>query len=542
MFFYLGFKSSIRSQKKDDFRKYHEVIDIGKNVLVHSSDGSQKRVDLPCKFSSDNTYYFTFLAKPVSDKDGLYVYVKGAYFKFKLQCDNEVFYEYQPYDTDKIRSGGQILRFVKIPDKYLGKEILIEFIPALESSYGIRIPDIKLGTHNDLVMTARDNDILISFISLILMVFSMEGFVLILVLIINKKAHIRALLIPLFSYTIAEYIVISSASSFFLFPKGIFIYAADYILLMLTSISLIIFLISMAFKYQYAKWQIALCQCIALVSILNLLIQAILTYLGYSEFMAMQKITHMFFILQFITFLLMAFSHTSKSYTKNSRRYLFLAVGVNVVFFIVFIEYYYSSSLNSFNVLGIIGIIFVIFELSIALKMYAKTYKEYYISELNKEIALIDNLTMLGNRNAFEKEIKKIEEYEYDTIILMEIDINNLKEINDRYGHPAGDKVISALGEIIHAAHKKFDKIKAFRIGGDEFMMIADNVTLDYAKKIEIYIHKKAEEYREKYPDVPFSFGFGYDILRGSDNVSLIDFICHVDEKMYQDKKRKKGL
>ncbi len=538
VFIYIGSKPAMNLSDVKNFTSYHKVVDIKNNVIVHSSDGNQECVDLPYKFSSDNTYYFTFLAEPVSEEDALYMYIKGAYLEFTLTCDNELIYEYKPFDTDKIKSGGQLLRFIKIPDKYLGKEVKIEFKPVVRSSYGIRIPDIKLGTVNDLIQTVRESDGLVSFISLILMVFSIEFSIMLFVLIIYKKISFSTLLIPLFSYTVAEYVVISSVSFFFMFPKGNFIYVVDYVLLMLCSLSLTVFLTNMAFKNELKKWKICLSGFISFAAIINIFVQSFLTYMGYSEFMKMQRITHTLFIIQFVFLLVMVITNRKKS--ENSKGYLFVAVAVNIIFFIIFIQYHYTSSLDGLSLLGIGGIMFVIFEISIAIRVYSKTYKEYYVSELNKNLALIDNLTRLGNRNAFEKEIEEIKVDKYDNILFMVLDISNLKKINDTYGHSSGDIVISALAGIINSAQRKFTTLKAYRLGGDEFIIIAKNVNLAYATELANYINNKGQKYRKENPELPFSFGLGYDILEGSNGVNLIEFISTVDEKMYEDKKLKK--
>lgn len=76
-----------------------------------------------------------------------------------------------------------------------------------------------------------------------------------------------------------------------------------------------------------------------------------------------------------------------------------------------------------------------------------------------------DSLTQLFNRNRFNKEIEKIYNNQLESYCLALIDLDNLRELNNKYGHMKGDMYLSKVGEIL----KKYEKVNFFRIGGDEF-------------------------------------------------------------------------
>ena len=78
----------------------------------------------------------------------------------------------------------------------------------------------------------------------------------------------------------------------------------------------------------------------------------------------------------------------------------------------------------------------------------------------------VDPLTKLLNRQVYSRIIKKIN---YKTIIIM-IDVNNFKQVNDSYGHECGDQTLRQLARVICKAHGKY--AYCFRIGGDEFCVI----------------------------------------------------------------------
>lgn len=88
-----------------------------------------------------------------------------------------------------------------------------------------------------------------------------------------------------------------------------------------------------------------------------------------------------------------------------------------------------------------------------------------------------DGLTGLMNKSATETLVRKLAG-ECDTIdkkgALIILDADNFKNVNDTFGHSNGDRVLAAIGEIIRNNFKGMDV--AGRIGGDEFMVFADNI------------------------------------------------------------------
>lgn len=104
------------------------------------------------------------------------------------------------------------------------------------------------------------------------------------------------------------------------------------------------------------------------------------------------------------------------------------------------------------------------------------------VEEMGKA-AFTDALTGVGNTAAFNKKIAHLEvvKLNYNSIVIVQFDINNLKTINDNLGHEQGDKLIRDGSAIIY---KVFGKIgNVYRTGGDEFVCIIcgnDAITLCY--------------------------------------------------------------
>lgn len=91
--------------------------------------------------------------------------------------------------------------------------------------------------------------------------------------------------------------------------------------------------------------------------------------------------------------------------------------------------------------------------------------------------AYIDGLTGLGNRVAYEEQVKRLDDGigEGSAVFAVAVfDLNGLKQINDRFGHEKGDETIIAAAELLRGA---FPGRMCCRIGGDEFVVIAEGGT-----------------------------------------------------------------
>ncbi|MCR5691587.1 MAG: GGDEF domain-containing protein, partial [Eubacterium sp.] len=105
------------------------------------------------------------------------------------------------------------------------------------------------------------------------------------------------------------------------------------------------------------------------------------------------------------------------------------------------------------------------------------------------------------------------------------VDLNGLKETNDTYGHDAGDHlIIDAANFLI----QEFGEENIFRIGGDEFVVILNNIR---EARFEEYERRFCEDLRN-HPEINVSQGFAW--TESSRNVEIA--VDRADKAMYQDK------
>lgn len=155
-----------------------------------------------------------------------------------------------------------------------------------------------------------------------------------------------------------------------------------------------------------------------------------------------------------------------------------------------------------------------------------------------KKLADTDPLTLVWNRRAFDKEIAKI--YNSNKGILFSglilADIDRFKQINDRFGHPVGDKIIQIVAGIFRTSIR--DDIFVARTGGEEFALIVEGVseqaTFDIAERIRVLIEQTplSNASGGDYGPVTVSMG----ICMASDADGPEDLYSKADRALYRSK------
>jgi diguanylate cyclase (GGDEF)-like protein len=164
--------------------------------------------------------------------------------------------------------------------------------------------------------------------------------------------------------------------------------------------------------------------------------------------------------------------------------------------------------------------------------------------DLQHRLAHRDSLTGLRNTTSYKGWVvefdKKIREGNLSFGILV-LDINNLKEINDTYGHTLGNELIVAVSHIISDT---FKRSPVFRIGGDEFLVLLQNK--DLADMEELFINfdlKCAATHIDKgNVSLPISIAKGFSRFDPSKDTQFSNVFERADNEMYKHKREMKTL
>ncbi len=153
-----------------------------------------------------------------------------------------------------------------------------------------------------------------------------------------------------------------------------------------------------------------------------------------------------------------------------------------------------------------------------------------------KQLSFHDQLTGLYNRRYFENEMERLNKSRKIPISIIMADIDNLKYVNDNYGHAIGDKYIKKAGELFNNCVRESDIIA--RVGGDEFSVILPEMDLKTAKKLFKRIKKKCKNFNKniELPE-PLKISLGA-ATKASKNEDLDIIYAQADKKMYENKGR----
>ncbi|MCR5487334.1 MAG: GGDEF domain-containing protein [Lachnospiraceae bacterium] len=165
----------------------------------------------------------------------------------------------------------------------------------------------------------------------------------------------------------------------------------------------------------------------------------------------------------------------------------------------------------------------------------------FYIQNAQSLIS-IDDLTHLNNRGQINRYMEQLHYNENARTILMMVDINRFKSINDTYGHAEGDHALIIVADTLRQICEQINaSVFLGRYGGDEFSIIITNPEKDMdpgqiADKIRQLMSEKKTENHLPYE---LSTGIGYDEMKEADD-TIYECMKRADKKLYLDKQRKR--
>lgn len=164
-----------------------------------------------------------------------------------------------------------------------------------------------------------------------------------------------------------------------------------------------------------------------------------------------------------------------------------------------------------------------------------------------QELVVTDKLTGLYNRHylmtSLEDEIDRCHRRE-NRFVLMMIDVDNFKSINDAYGHSTGDVMLASLGGLLRKQLRKHDR--AFRYGGEEFVVVLPDTDLTIAWVVAERIRTTFEKEKitidaedEPYAEVSRTLSIG--LARFEQGLTTEALLAQADDAMYRAKSQGKN-
>ncbi len=501
------------------------------------TDGRNFSVDIPKAVKLYKPFHFLIDISEFKHLKNKSIATGFAYSNVKVYADNSLIYEIKKDDSCLVNSGAYSSVIFDIPDDIKSSYLEVYIEPLLNVKADTIIKNILIGRKSDILMERLQHDAL----SIIISLFLIANFII--SLIINfkirtflKGEHYSIFHLSILGFITGIYFLAQLWTTNYLFGNiRIFIYFSEYISLLLILAPTCLF-IKYKVDVKFAKFF----DLIVSMLLLNTLVQFILTILKISEFKEMITISHFVMSIAIVFILVSIFFTNSKKYP--SKHSLFIPIVAMMISTIIpLIYYFFYQVLIVKNLSLIISFSLIILE---SKELYGKYlfYKEEQISkDIYKNLAITDCLTGLFNRQAHEDFIKNIEETKIAGWILS-IDLNNLKYINDKFGHSKGDKLIIDFAEILKKIQFENNKINSFKIGGDEFFMfIKENKDYNVDELVDNLknLYSKCDDFESGFKP---SFSAGFHYYDPTDSKKIIDIYNIADKLMYKDKAKYKKL
>jgi diguanylate cyclase (GGDEF)-like protein len=201
-----------------------------------------------------------------------------------------------------------------------------------------------------------------------------------------------------------------------------------------------------------------------------------------------------------------------------------------------FVTYFAASTTQSVT-LTIASLLIIVVSLGVLSLHNERIYRE------KEQLAAIDPLTGLRNRLAVQeilnREIPRGRRYEHPIGVMM-LDVNRFKEVNDRFGHLMGDKVLQGVAEVLRESVRESDVVA--RWGGDEFLVLLLE-TGDTAHVVKERINTRMADRNLRNPllDFPVTLAVGTVDWSPESGVDMEAILAEADKLMYEDKRRSSG-
>ncbi|MCR5655003.1 MAG: diguanylate cyclase [Lachnospiraceae bacterium] len=500
---------------KDDWVKpksdYTKSLNVGWTRI--NPDGTEEPVS--GQFSIGTTDPVTFYRRlPYDISEENILRIKCPYTNVTATIDGQQVYHAGPATLGHITTTiGNVFALIPLKSDDAGKLIYITVEPR-HYRYEVLIKDAAITTMSTYALARIEECVPYFILCIVQLIISLVSFVLFAVFKLsgdhhrkndaNAFLHLAVFGICAIGWILSDYHIGGMLSGNMVFSGMI-----NYVCFMLCPVLFSGILLYVFEKKLFFKGLFIISEC-------NFLIQMTLFFAGIidlSDGLPYSQFLTVFLVFAMVYFSLMNIRHFAKTNL--------LLLGLPTICFFIFavaaaVSYLINGEWMLYVALALTFYAFTVIAY-LLINLWHALMKNIKLEDIER-IAYLDNLTQMENRRAYDEYVtflnKRFRDGDGDDKLLaIIIDINGLKKTNDIYGHPAGDELITGSAASIKKAFSAYGR--CFRIGGDEFAVIAsmDNETYvqhvkmmeddlaafrgDYVEGISVSVGKAA---RAEYP------------------------------------------
>lgn len=502
-------------------------------------DGNQKiQVNMNDKL---NNYYandvMTINTELPSDiEHGISLAFFSNHQNVTVSIGDEVIYTFQKNVNTLGKTPGNNWNVVDVPKSHAGKVLSISLMSEYNACSG-KVPYFYIGNTFNLVDYIYQRNILFYFLSTILFITGLGAILAWTVMRRTVNIDNAFFYLGLIAVWCGIWTGNETQMPLLLFSNNIIFSHITFLSLMLMPYPFLKFI---SCVYDMKKFLAA--RFMRIIAVSNFIIQCILHYLRIFDFREMISVSHgvialSIFVLSVMTIIKVKNSERSDRPYAHMIAVFILGLG----FLLDTFRYYVKDIVYSYDGAVCVRICMFIYILILGcdyIKKLIYLLKASKKAEKLERVAYKDPLTGLGNRSAYLKFINEIPEDQSSEYSVIGLDINNLKHINDTYGHSAGDSYIIFCAGVITKTVGEYGKI--YRIGGDEFCVIIHEQDMNQINNAFTQMQKLIDEKKCDF-DNQIGIAYGVATFDIHNDKTLHDTLDRADKHMYDNKRLTKS-
>lgn len=531
-FMFIIFIASLSPEKDLSIAK-GTVFGLNNNWQVSTDNHKIEHVTLPYTID-DVGYNEVFKVKKTLDEafpDRMSLRIRASMQDVSVTVSNKLIYQ-----SNRVHEGRLVFpevsmwHLVELPDNIAGEELTIAFKTRISTFSGVINP-LFYGKKEALIYDVVNENITGLIVAITMFIAGVLS--VIASVILSRIGDYRLFYLGLFSisasiWMISEMRVLQLATGNRFILGGI-----SYLMLPLFSIALVRYLgVVVLEKYK---------RCIkVIVSVLYtfVFLSLLLQMAGIASFISTVPIILLLIGSLLLGTLGVMLYESFALKNKKARLYL-MHLSVLIITGFLEISVFFSKEFDLLNLYSKLGFgVFMFFQFMESIKYFNNLLVLKSESKLLEKMAYKDILTGGNNRAAFERDLDELlSNVSGNTFRVVLLDINNLKNINDSFGHSEGDLIIKWTYDSIQAVFSELGN--CYRLGGDEFACLLKDIDLAKYKLATVQLNHLLVkiENRQSYN---LSIAVGQGVFSYSDLESNIDFgafFHKVDQAMYEQKR-----
>lgn len=513
-----------------------QEITVLKDGWYYLSGKEKVTVELPAVIAAESETLTLYNDGLGADAEGKTITTRGARYEMKIEADDQVLYE---YSDDAFPRNEQMKAKLDccavLPTRLEGKTLELTFYGKADQVF--HILEVYMGTGSAVTNFHYKSASMTLIIVLVMTFLALVAFGVAVYLRIVRMKDCRFANVACFLLICGIWCATDSSIVQHMTGLSPITCVISFYAFMMLAVPMVHFLRNTSALKKYHIWDWLQAAFYA-----NAIAQGLLNYFGIFEFIEMLFVTHLLLIGSVI----IAAWILIKEYLTDPIREIKVILGAFVMlsaggvlaillYWLLEIPYYeliFEYGILIFVLLLLAGIV-----ISMTDNVRFKTEMLVY-----QRLAKEDRLTGLKNRMAFEEYLAELQTKaaDFENVALIFLDLNQLKLVNDCYGHNAGDELLIASARCIQNTFEA--EGKCFRIGGDEFCVIIENPMKTEHEWFDI-LDNEIQAYN-KNGRFHMSIARGLSYLKDENGMikTMSNWKYEADLKMYENKGRMKRV